>query len=499
MTGRISGRTSRPDRPRHPALAKKAKPPAAASDPTRRLRRAIGNHGALGLLESGGLAVSHPKDRDEREAEQVADRIMRMPDSGVQRQADHSHGAASRSAALKGPPSSTPAPGGGGEPLPPSSRSYFEPRFGHDFGSVRVHADTDAAAAAQAINAQAFTLGRDVYFADGRYAPDTRPGQRLLAHELTHVVQQSKTHAPRLQRFTAEQDGDRVFINPESGDTDRDLDRVLCPGVTDRRIAGRTRIDVTACFPAGTIAAMSLPTHNCAEFVRQAIGQTRPESLNAEWLLTGKLWEELFEKGFQVRSFGIVKPRGQIEPINSLTWKQLAPQMGEMVFMMGGVMLNRAGAEPDPKGDNFRVSWDHVGLFVVRSRDGIDYHLAKDGDENPIGMYHTGTEPAEWEAPGAYVKGAETLIAYIGLLSPEEAASQERYVPREMSEQFWKLPEAERGVISQETDRRFAEQTGVTRRLDRESAADQPLHWQWLRIRDEVTGQHIAKTGASKP
>ncbi|WP_394825893.1 DUF4157 domain-containing protein [Pendulispora albinea] len=85
----------------------------------------------------------------------------------------------------------------GGEPLSRAARAFFEPRFGYDFRRVRVHADGSAAAAAHAVGAYAFTLGRDVVFGAGQYAPDTRKGRQLLAHELTHVIQQD--HASRTE------------------------------------------------------------------------------------------------------------------------------------------------------------------------------------------------------------------------------------------------------------------------------------------------------------
>lgn|GEM_PF-5676364 len=78
----------------------------------------------------------------------------------------------------------------GGQPLSPSARSYFEPRFGRDFSDVRVHADSGAAETSRALHAQAFTYRNHIAFAAGRYVPDTIPGRKLLAHELTHVVQQ---------------------------------------------------------------------------------------------------------------------------------------------------------------------------------------------------------------------------------------------------------------------------------------------------------------------
>ena len=69
-------------------------------------------------------------------------------------------------------------------------RGEMEARFGHDFSRVRVHTDGHAAESARAANAKAFTVGSDVVFGEGRYAPETHDGSRLLAHELAHTVQQ---------------------------------------------------------------------------------------------------------------------------------------------------------------------------------------------------------------------------------------------------------------------------------------------------------------------
>jgi hypothetical protein len=77
-----------------------------------------------------------------------------------------------------------------GQPLDAATRSFMEPRLAHDFSSVRIHTDPQSAESAQAVNATAYTVGRHVVFGAGRYAPGTNAGQRLLAHELTHVAQQ---------------------------------------------------------------------------------------------------------------------------------------------------------------------------------------------------------------------------------------------------------------------------------------------------------------------
>ncbi|UCF91854.1 MAG: DUF4157 domain-containing protein [Desulfobacterales bacterium] len=80
---------------------------------------------------------------------------------------------------------------GGGQPLSESERTFFEPRFGYDFASVRVHTNRRAADLVREIRARAFTLGTDVVFGPGQFAPQSGEGRRLLAHELTHVVQQT--------------------------------------------------------------------------------------------------------------------------------------------------------------------------------------------------------------------------------------------------------------------------------------------------------------------
>lgn len=77
-----------------------------------------------------------------------------------------------------------------GHPLDAATRAFFEPRFGRDFSHVRLHADASAAASAKSLNALAYTVGPDIVFDSGRNGPATESGRRILAHELTHVVQQ---------------------------------------------------------------------------------------------------------------------------------------------------------------------------------------------------------------------------------------------------------------------------------------------------------------------
>jgi hypothetical protein len=171
------------------------------------------------------LTISQPGDAHEREADRVADAVMRMPatqvaskstvisnasPAKVQRMCtdcdeEHKHKAspqlqrkerAADTASLTSRVAANiQALRGGGNALSTSTRAFFEPRFGADFSSVRVHTDSQAANTANSLSARAFTVGRDIAFGAGQYAPHTQDGSRLLAHELTHVVQQGAAHA----------------------------------------------------------------------------------------------------------------------------------------------------------------------------------------------------------------------------------------------------------------------------------------------------------------
>ncbi len=99
-----------------------------------------------------------------------------------------------------------------GQPLDTATRAYFERRFGHDFSRVSVHTDTHAVELSQALRAEAFTYGNDIYFNQRRFAPNQTEGRRLLAHELAHVAQQTAAGSPRLQR--------RLLLTGGPGDID---------------------------------------------------------------------------------------------------------------------------------------------------------------------------------------------------------------------------------------------------------------------------------------
>ncbi len=191
------------------------------------------------------LAVGSPNDVFEKEADHIADQVMRMPEpSAVEIPEEKEEKLVSLKADGGG---EVPLSGelddrvrsleGGGAPLGEGERSFFESRFGVDFSQVRVHTGAAAEETARALNAQAFTLGRDVVFGAGRYSPGTDEGMRLMAHELTHVVQQNggDVEGEAIQRavdFTANFSGISLTPNPEyhSGMTTRIICRVFADG-----------------------------------------------------------------------------------------------------------------------------------------------------------------------------------------------------------------------------------------------------------------------------
>jgi hypothetical protein len=143
----------------HAASGRRSAAPAAARRPVDSLQRALGNDAVARLAKAGALGPGpQPQSSPEQVAASIVEKTINAP----------------------------------GQPLAPAIRAEMEARFGQDFGNVRIHVGGDAAASAKAINARAYTVGSNIAFASGQYAPEAAPGRQLLAHELAHVVQQGR-------------------------------------------------------------------------------------------------------------------------------------------------------------------------------------------------------------------------------------------------------------------------------------------------------------------
>lgn len=153
------------------------------------------------------LELNEPGDEYEQEADQVADKIMRMPEPNLtQRKCAHCEveiqrkpvapfaqrkstiGVQGVSDAVSSQIQSTK---GNGDRLSPAIKQFMESRFGKDFSNINIHTGGYASELSNQLSAQAFTAGNDIYFNEGKYAPESMAGKRLLAHELTHTVQQT--------------------------------------------------------------------------------------------------------------------------------------------------------------------------------------------------------------------------------------------------------------------------------------------------------------------
>jgi hypothetical protein len=209
------------------------------------LQQSIGNQAMLRLLEAGAiqpkLRVSQAGDPDEIEADRVAERVVSArPAPVIQRKCGCSGGAScvkcaeeegaihrsvagtihrqSQPSRQPQAPAADEAPGivqdvlqSPGKSLDPSTRSYFEPRFGQDFSTVRVHTGDHAAESARAVNALAYTVGPHIVFGQGQFSPEAPHSRRLIAHELAHVVQQQAAGPGVLHRAPPTHQDDHAF------------------------------------------------------------------------------------------------------------------------------------------------------------------------------------------------------------------------------------------------------------------------------------------------
>lgn len=200
------------------------------------------------------LTIGAPDDRFEREADRIADAVMRAPADAAPLTAPVrvqriGAGPEAGGAGMEAPASVDAVLASPGRPLDAGTRQFMEARMGHDFSRVRVHTDARAAASTREVSARAFTVGQNVAFGAEEYKPGTTEGRRLLAHELVHTLQQSRGDGSpfnvgrTLMRQT-------VAGGEQSGSDPFDCARLLrIRGVTSCGPSGYSvRPDVAICF-----------------------------------------------------------------------------------------------------------------------------------------------------------------------------------------------------------------------------------------------------------
>ena len=236
-TGKAGNASSRAKKPK---LAPRINSPV---DQISFLQQTVGNRQVQRLLRSGviqaKLKVNEPGDSYEQEADRISGHVLATPArSGVDgaRQIRRDVGQSSGEAGTA-PGSVQDALVGPGDPLEPELCREMEHRFGHDFSQVRVHLGATAEQSVRDVNARAYTVGNKMVFGAGEFNPGTREGRRLLAHELTHVVQQSNAQAHVIRRqgdFDDEEPTLRERRNPNQppfrGDVTRSGEKTKTPG-----------------------------------------------------------------------------------------------------------------------------------------------------------------------------------------------------------------------------------------------------------------------------
>ena len=274
------------------------------------------------------LDVAAPGDRHEREADRAAERVTGEPHPARP-------ATARDPAASGGHEGLVRAAQAGGRPLTPREREDFEPRFGHDFGRVRVHEDGAADAAARAVGARAFALGSHVVFRRGAYAPGSPSGRWLMAHELAHVVQQTG----RLHREWAIEP-----LMPASGG----------PHLTDPQIADAIEYNSYRYFDAAEI-----------ELLRDVLGISRtPAVIDRDFVLAVARYQEQFAETIDGK-LGRASAAALTRELTAESETAGATELG----IRGRALETAANVDSGGKTDIFDAELDHANArltLVVR-------------------------------------------------------------------------------------------------------------------------------------
>lgn len=254
----------------------------------------VAPHWAYALPIQPSLKINAPGDKYEQEAERVADQVMRVPESAVQRKSCTCGRPASpdskcaeckrkelsiqRMAQSDAEQATAPASvnrviNQPGRSIDQATRNFMESRFGENFGHVRIHTDGQAAASAEVVNARAYTVGRNIVFGAGQYSPGNSTGKSLLAHELTHVLQQGEGASSMLQRTIVVSEGPfdqapaddpaRRLTGAERFDTVNDLVTELSPSFEVDSSSGEVKPTGIDCSDPDAVEAGSNPVANC--------------------------------------------------------------------------------------------------------------------------------------------------------------------------------------------------------------------------------------------
>ena len=275
------------------------------------------------------LTIGASNDPLEREADRVADQVLAAPTSAeanvappsIQRFTGQPDSAADVATGSVEQTLASP-----GRPLDAALQQDMGRRFGHDFARVRVHADRQAAASARSVNALAYTVGQNIVFGAGQYAPTSAPGRKLLAHELTHVLQQAGTSGmPIVQK----QEAPTATTDPQQEESKSQVKLQL----TEPDFLGLRKpfFDRNAYQLWDPDSALDVWKYNVDFFkgfgftenwARKAANLTAPFAIDAQLKVGNPTWWEITDRELQTTSFVGAVPLFNFDA-NFRNWKPL--------------------------------------------------------------------------------------------------------------------------------------------------------------------------------
>lgn len=390
------------------------------------------------------LRVGAPDDPLEQEADAMADHVMRMPEAGIQRKCSHceeeeqlqlkpqisfiqrkcSHCEEEEHLQLKPQPSfiqrkcshceaeeqvqRSPQPAwiqkkgtespaavepslasriegsrGGGSGMDAPVKSFMEDRFSADFSGVRIHTGTEASRFSQQLNAQAFTLGSDIYFDDGKYNPSSSEGRHLLAHELTHTLQQGAAMAMLMRK--PKPDEPPFYMDLMGG-------KEIYNQIKDRNLQSWyygykffNLFKEEEIYPGSQANAYATRVYELQEHLHEALGEAvfpaenitgelEPDFSNSatfNGLLTlAQRYETNTANSFGLNAAMLVRIRGLVKSM-----EQNITPLGSRLFQ-GILQLNMVNASK-----SFSINYDDRGVYVERIQialNSLNYNLGKD-------------------------------------------------------------------------------------------------------------------------
>lgn len=247
-----------------------------------------------------------------------------------------------------------------GDPLDSSTRIEMERHFGHDFSGVRIHTDAQAARSADAVDARAYTMGPNIVFSRGQYAPSTQEGLKLVAHELTHVVQQSGHGSGTTDHSSAEAEAESVAANLSS----------QRGGNVRGSVASRSLMRQPKSKPGVDVTAQSVINAAKDEATTPDAGKRATELV---WSIlrtyypgeVAKVMEVIYDAG---------DPGLTTQPILS------AKNLGKKCSEKGGGQGGPTSTAPVPSGANLQVKMC-VGYMFLKQVDGFARRVLQVGHE----------------------------------------------------------------------------------------------------------------------